>query len=320
MTHFFSLRTIRLISLCMMLMATGAAMAQSSGDRLYSQGLDLQKTQTEKAQNQAISKFQSAKKLYDSKAKKKQCDDAIAVSRSIIKSIHSGGGRTRVVREVVPAAKQAVLELSNEKLQLTSSPSPVNITVSTTEDEWTVTPIANDNGESFVSLRKSQDGSFFEVICSENTKTASRQQTVEVRAADLKRELVVEQSGRPVKFSVETNMIEFNSKGGKKSVDVYSNSDILVAENNNLNWEVLSAPSWITVVGEEKKEAGVVGKFVKKAKNLVVKESEMATAEGVVVSVMKIVVAKKSPTAPARKDEIILKSADQQFTVVVYQN
>ena len=66
--------------------------AQTSGDRLYSQGLELQKKQTIQSQKSAIAKFQSAKKLYDSAAKKKQCDDAIAVSNNIIKTISTNKG------------------------------------------------------------------------------------------------------------------------------------------------------------------------------------------------------------------------------------
>ena len=78
---------IKLLLLCAFMGLSNPIMAQNSGDRLYSQGLELQKKQTVQAQKSAIAKFQSAKKLYDSAAKKKQCDDAIAVSNNIIKTI-----------------------------------------------------------------------------------------------------------------------------------------------------------------------------------------------------------------------------------------
>ena len=78
---------IKIIIICVMLGFAGTTVAQSSGDKLYSQGLELQKKQTVQSQKSAIAKFQSAKKLYDSAAKKKLCDDAIAVSNNIIKSI-----------------------------------------------------------------------------------------------------------------------------------------------------------------------------------------------------------------------------------------
>lgn len=69
-------------------MCSLAVVAQtSSGDKLYNQGLELQKTMTVQSQNAAIGKFTSAKKLYDSQTKKNQCDQAIAVSRRIIKTL-----------------------------------------------------------------------------------------------------------------------------------------------------------------------------------------------------------------------------------------
>lgn len=49
-----------------MIMLSSTTVAQTSGDKLYSQGLELQKKQTVQAQRSAISKFASAKKLYDS--------------------------------------------------------------------------------------------------------------------------------------------------------------------------------------------------------------------------------------------------------------
>ena len=77
------------------LFSTTLMFAQSSGDKLYNQGLQLQKTMTIQSQNQAISKFNSAKKLYDSAAKKAQCDQAISVSRNIIAKLGGGGGSPR---------------------------------------------------------------------------------------------------------------------------------------------------------------------------------------------------------------------------------
>ena len=111
--------TLKILIVFAMLIVANPLMAQTSGDKLYSQGLELQKKQTVQSQKAAIAKFQSAKKLYDSAVKKKQCDDAIAVSNNIIKGliekpvdIHHGGKGGEL--------KASVLELSNEKLQLDS--------------------------------------------------------------------------------------------------------------------------------------------------------------------------------------------------------
>ena len=89
-------------------------MAQNSGDRLYSQGLELQKRQTVQAQKSAIAKFQSAKKLYDSAAKKKQCDDAITVSNNIIKTISTNKKSKKIILDSI---NQNPIEKNKTKLQ-----------------------------------------------------------------------------------------------------------------------------------------------------------------------------------------------------------
>lgn len=68
----------------------GSAFSQNAqADKLYSEGLSLQKIMTVKSQKAAIAKFTSAKKLYDSAANKKKCDNAISKSKRIIKELEN---------------------------------------------------------------------------------------------------------------------------------------------------------------------------------------------------------------------------------------
>ena len=311
---------IKLIFICVIVVVARPAYAQSSGDRLYSQGLELQKKQTIQSQKSAIAKFQSAKKLYDSAVKKKQCDDAIAVSNSIIKTIStSKNSRGNSQSAKTAELKTSVLELSNEKLQLDCERRTVTVSLTTTEAEWSVTPITNDDGGAFVSVNQHRDEKNFEIVCSANNSTRQRSQSVEVGAGELKKVLIVEQSGKPTILSVEKTVVEFSSKGGSKSLEVYSNSDSSEEENNNRNWKVVSKPEWVSVIGEEFKEKGFLGKLGDTAKGLVKKQSASAEDPSVVTSLMKLVVSSKSKNDSSRSGEIVISSENQQATIIVHQ-
>lgn len=303
-----------------MLCISKPADAQSSGDRLYSQGLELQKKQTVQSQKSAIAKFKSAKKLYDSAAKKKQCDDAIAVSNNIIKTISTNkNSRGNSQSDKTTDLKTSVLELSNEKLQLDCERKSVTVSLTTTEVEWSVTPITNDDGEAFISVNQHKDEKKFEIVCPANISTRQRSQSIEVRAGELKKILTVEQSGVPIILSVEKTVIEFSSKGGSKSIEVYSNSDSVEEDNNNRNWKIVSKPEWVSVIGEEFKEKGFLRKLSDKAKGLVKKGSASANAPSVITSVMKIVVASKPKNESSRNGDIVISSENQQATIIVQQ-
>ena len=263
---------------------------------------------------------ESAKKLYDSAAKKKQCDDAIAVSNNIIKTISSNKrsrGSSLNVKE--SELKTSVLELSNEKLQLDCERRSVTVNITTTETDWSITPISNNDGMAFISVIQHPEERSFEIICSSNNSTRRRTQVVEVRAGTLKKTLVVEQGGKPTILSVEKTVVEFGSKGGSKSLEVYSNSDSSEGDNNNRNWRVVSKPEWVNVIGEEFKEKGFLGKLTDTAKGLVKKNSASAEDPTVVTSVMRLVVSSKPKNDSSRSGEIVISSENQQVTIIVQQ-
>ncbi len=74
-----------------------AAGAQSSGDKLFLEGQNLQKVLTVGSQNAAIKKFTAAKVVYMTADKKKMCDNQIAVCRSNIGRCLSRNQRRAVV-------------------------------------------------------------------------------------------------------------------------------------------------------------------------------------------------------------------------------
>lgn len=310
----------KLLFICVIVSIARPAIAQSSGDKLYSQGLELQKKQTIQSQKSAIAKFQSAKKLYDSATKKKQCDDAIAVSNSIIKTIATNkNARGNSSNDKTAELKTSFLELSNEKLQLDCERRTVLVSLTTSEAEWSITPITNDDGGAFISVNQHKDEKNFEIVCSANNSTRQRSQSIEVRAGELKKILTVEQSGKPTILSVEKTVVEFSSKGGSKSLEVYSNSDSFEEDNNNRNWKVVSKPEWVNVIGEEYKEKGFLGKLGDTAKGLVKKQSISAEDPSVVTSLMKLVVSSKSKNDPSRSGEIVISCENQQATIIVQQ-
>ena len=310
---------MRLLIVVIMVITTQSTMAQTqtSGDRLYSQGLELQKTLTETSQKAAIRKFNSAKNAYDSQANKKKCDDAITVSNNIIVELRKprSNQTTTVVRQETP---RSTLTLTNEMLTLSHPGASVNVGVTTTEQAWTVSPIALVDGSGFVSVIPHVDDNTFDINCEPNNSTNKRVQTVEVKAGTLTKTVTVEQEGIPTMFGTQKSVLEFKSKGGSKSIEIYSNSDAIELDNNGQNWKVVSKPSWVSVIGEPKNES-----FVKKVKgkvhDLVQGANAIASDPSVVTSIMKVVAESKAKGSESRIGEIIISSGNLQVTVIVQQ-
>lgn len=311
---------IRII-LFFLLMFAGICQAsaqQSSGDKFYNQGLELQKVMNKKSQLSAIEKFTTAKKFYDSAVKKKQCDAAIATCRNIIKQLSKPtGGGGHQSKGTSSEISVSALTVSNEMLNLEPASITVTVSVTTTEKEWSVTPVANEDGSSFLSIKKDDDGSGFSIECAENTTTHKRSQRIDVIAGNQRKTITVNQKGKPTMLSVEKSVVEFSLKGGNKSIDVYSNSDERIKENNLRNWKVISKPDWVTVVSEEKKSGGIFSKVKETAKNVVKGKNATQEDSSMITSVMKISVLKSSVS---RSGELIIGSEDQRATILIQQN
>ena len=313
----------------------GMASAQSAADKLYNEGLRLQNTKTISSQNKAIGKFTSAKKLYDSAANKNKCDDAISRSNKIIKDLKKGPTPHPTPPTPTPTVKDDLiiiyapdnvgdpsLQLSLDSLRLDWKGGQTALNVKTKETGWTANVVPSIDGTSFVIADKNSDSRSLNISYSTNYSTSPRTQTIEVRGVNNTKTIVIEQSGKPVILGVAKALLEFKSKGGKESIDIYSNSDQTERENNNLNWKVERKPDWVTIVGEEKKKKG--GLF-RAADNIgkdigFIRVTASANDPSVITSVMKVVADPKDKGSSLRKGEIVISSGKEQVTIIVLQN
>lgn len=296
--------------------------AQTSGDKLYNQGLYLQKTMTARSQRAAIAKFRSAKKLYDSDAKKKQCDDAIAVSNNIIKGMRNGTRKDGISGQEQNSRREAStsLKLDNYQFNLSNEANSVTVNVDAADKKWEAKTIDNTDGTSFIAIRENSDGKSFDIYCIENKTTRQRTQQVKVRSDAGTKTVTIVQAGIPIKLTTEEALVEFSYKGGDKTIEVYCNSEKQEKDNNNRNWRVVSKPEWVEIVGEEQKKKSLFGKLVDKGKNLVKKESAATDDPTMITSLMNIIVTKlPSKNSPARKGEIVIASDNQEATIMVVQ-
>ena len=309
--------------------STVAICAQSSGDKLYNQGLALQKTMTVAAQNQAISKFNSAKKLYDSAAKKAQCDQAISVSRNIISSLKGGGGRTsngRGTKDQTTTQEPVTptLEISNSEFNIDLESRVLNVTVSSNQSDWTVSPVACSDGSSFLRANKLGDNGF-EIIVPENETYESRTQNVIVSAGGLKREVSITQTGLRVNIEVSKQLLTFKKKGQSQKIDVLCNSDVEYEENDGANWYVESKPDWIVVTINEKRESGLwakvkdTGSKLKEKSETIVNGKTKSQLDNTLKKVTVSVTADPNSGGSERVGDVVIRSGDSTVAIHVTQ-
>ena len=320
------MRSLRFITLVIsIIFCSTVAMAQSQGDKLYNQGLQLQKTMTVASQNQAIAKFNKAKSIYDSAAKKSQCDQAIAVSRNIINNLKSGGGGKpgggstgggnnagTTQTKVTPT-----LDLSNTSFEIPMDYKMLNVKVMTNQSSWEVKAVPCSDGSSFVRAQKKGDNEI-EIIANANMGSSSRTQKVIVTAGDLHKEITVVQNGIPVKLSKNKDQLTFKAKGGTQKMDVSCNSTQKYEANSNANWYVSSKPDWVVITISESKSEGLVGGLLKKGKELINGKTEADNDSSMIKSTISVT-AQTCTSASGRTGEIVIKSGDSSITIPVIQ-
>jgi len=304
------------------------ASAQANADAKFKQGQTYQQTMTIAAQDKAIGCFTNAKKMYDAQKDKKKCDDAIRVSVNIKKKLNSSGGKTyqrtrRYEDEETKVSVQPTLEVSNSRFSLEAESKTVSVSVTTKSDSWDVNPISGSDGTNFLTVQKKDDDTF-EIICPKNTSTKLRSQRVKVTSGNHEKEIVVEQSGKPVILRLGENLWECSWKGGDKTIDIYSNSETTASDNNEQNWRVESKPDWVSVTFATKKKQGLLSKAGSFAKKLVKGEAEVNDDPTQKQTMANVVVEKlKSGTSEftsGRKGEVIFASDDQRATLMIVQN
>ena len=310
------------------------AMAQQAADKLYNEGLKLQKTMTVKAQNQAISKFNSAKQMYDSAAKKSQCDNSIAVSRQIIsdlsgksksdgkskgsksnKSDNSNSGPT-------PQKAAPTLDVSTNYFELPLDAKTLTVNVVTNQDSWEASTVACADGSSFLRVERSGSNEI-RIIVPKNYSAGDRTQKVMVSAGGIHKDITVVQNGVPVTLDANEKQLKFGKKGGKKKITVSCNAQLQYENNANENWYVESKPYWVTVTINEKKSKGWLKDKLDKGTDLLFGKSENSDDVSLVKSSITIgtdaIPSASADYANGRKGEIILKSGSTTLTIYVTQ-
>lgn len=306
-----------------MLMLSSAVFAQSNGDKLFMEGQQLQQTQTVNAQNQAIKKFQAAKVVYTTADKKKMCDNQISICQSNIASIKKGGGR-----KVAPATTKAEtvkFSLSQNSVEFDGDEKgELKIAVISPTMDWTFNLATGIEGEqSFAKVSRSNDAKSITIEVDANPTTLDRFQSFKVAYGEESQTVSVVQHGKTVTLSTNTNLVEFKSKGGNKTIELYTNSDSIISSNNGLTWYVLSKPEWVEISVDVAKEKSTIGKGLNALKGLVTSTATAATAEDVKPLNVKIVALPllkgSSEAQTGRKGEIVFASQDKTYKINVIQ-
>ena len=206
-------RILKLFLFLSVLAVTMKVQAQTAGDKLFSQGQQLQMTQTVKSQNLAIKKFEAAKRAYDSVTKKTMCNNQIAICKNNIKTINK---KVKVYTKEVYVENNndvdsvAVIE-PQEPVKLSFSMSSIEfkaggknknnhqVTINCNYDDWTVSQ------PEWITTTK--NGNILTLIAEPNETDSERSGVMVVECRGIKAELMVYQ--KP-KFSIKSLF------GGKK--------------------------------------------------------------------------------------------------------
>lgn len=310
-----------------MLFVTSALFAQATADKLFLEGQELQKVMTVKSQNAAINKFKAAKANYKVEEKKKMCDNQIGICNQNINSIRNGGSKSNSSGNKVPTTTPAAVQFSitpNSLLFDGDESGSAQIAVTAPSTEWNFTSETGANGtQSFATIRKSGDAKTLNVETSRNPTTLNREQIINVNYGDKSHALTILQKGKTVTLSTDKNIVEFKLKGGSKKIELYTNSDSIIAENNNLTWYVESKPDWVEVHGSQQKTKGLLGSVIKIGKDAITGTSTDAEKVDTKTSDIKIQVMGVANSSPeyqtGRKGEIVFASQDVRYKVTIVQ-
>lgn len=177
--------------------------AQTAGDKLFSQGQQLQMTQTVKSQNQAIAKFIAAKKAYDSSEKKAMCDNQIKICKNNIVTIKKRNTPTKEKEVVV------VVEKEGEEIQQQPKKEPVVLSLSVSSVEFKSSGKKSDNHEVTVNcnydtwtysypdwISVTRNGNILTLTASANRTNEERSAVLVVECEGTKAELMVYQKNK----------------------------------------------------------------------------------------------------------------------------
>lgn len=306
------------------LMVAMTVSAQSNGDKLFMEGQTLQKKQTIASQNQAIKKFEAAKVVYTTSDKKRMCDNQITICNKIIASLKKVSSKGKEIKQIVEV-QEVKLSLSKNFVTFDGDTKGMaSVVVTAPSMDWSLKSSMGIEGEdSFVKAMKNSDAKSIDIEVEANASTLERHQSFYVSYENAVDTLLVSQKGKEVTLSTNSNLLEFKSKGGCKTIELYTNSDTIMLSNNGLPWYVASKPEWIETSVEVNKEKSVIGKGLSALKGLVSSKAKAATAEDVKTSIVRIVACSlpKHDTSysSGRRGEIVFASQDKTYIITVIQ-
>lgn len=200
-------RILKLFLFLSVLAITVKVQAQTAGDKLFSQGQQLQMTQTVNSQNQAIAKFTAAKKAYDSSEKKAMCDNQIKICKNNIVTIKKRSTPTKE-KEVV------IVEKEGEEIKQPQKKEPVTLSLSVSSVEFKSSGKKGDNHEVTVNcnyatwtysypdwISVTKNGNILTLTASANKTSEERSGVLVVECDGTKAELMVYQKN---KFDLKT--------------------------------------------------------------------------------------------------------------------
>ena len=195
-------RILKLFLFLSVLAVTMKVQAQTAGDKLFSQGQQLQMTQTVNSQNQAIAKFTAAKKAYDSSEKKAMCDNQIKICKNNIVTIK---------KRITPAKEKevVVVEKEGEEIQQTQKKEPIALSLSVSSIEFKSSGEKSDNHEVKVNcnydtwtyscpdwISVTKNGNILTLTASANKTSEERSAVLVVECEGTKAELMVYQKNK----------------------------------------------------------------------------------------------------------------------------
>lgn len=317
-------RIYRLLAIVLLISATLTIHAQS-GDKLFMEGQRLQQTMTVASQSAAIKKFQAAKVVYTTADKKKMCDNQIIICSRNISSLKGGGKAKSSRKKSSPQEEKVKLSLSQNRIEFDGDQAGVaNVKVEATSTDWNFTvPVGVNGSDDFAKVSRSNDAKSINIAVVANPQTLVREQVINVDLDDCRETITIIQRGKPVTLSTSKSVLEFGLKGGNKSLELYTNSDSIIADNNNLTWYIESKPDWVETGVEVKKKKGIFGAGLSVIKGLVSGTSAAASQTDTKTSHIKIIVSPipkgSSEASSGRKGEIIFASQEQRYKVTILQ-
>lgn len=294
---------------------TYAVCGQTKADQLYSEGQTLAEIRTLASQNKAINKFKAAKVIYTTPAKKKLCDNQIAICYKNITALKKNSNKKK--NDDIESDKKKVpevLSLSKNTLDfLSDKNSSQTIEVTSPTDDWKCSFVESmEYNQNFVRIVQNIEQKTIRVEVESNQTTLPRKQGIKVYDSKDVQYIVVSQEGCPVLLRTNTGLIELKTKGGNKDIELYTNSDSIIQTNwGDLSWYLESKPEWVEI-------------DVKKTSIAKMKDYVSYIPDGLVKkSIIKIVtrpIAKNSPEfTTGRKGEIVFASQNKTCKIIVLQ-